>query len=333
MESTHFLIVLGVLLAAVLWKWMASSAKRGSRGERAVHGILRQSLPSTEYAILRGVTLPTGDGVTQIDHVVVSRFGIFVIATRDMPGWIFGSQLAGHWVQSHHHFRTEFPNPLRQNQAHIRALQGLLGFQATRFYSLVVFTGACEFKMPMPVNVMKPNRLVPFIEVRNTPLLTQGEADRALETIESSRLQPGAVAHAPPIKSQRARRAPLAPLAGFARNVRALLQQQISGRLAARVLGGVVSIALLLAVGNAYLGSFDRFTTIGGAWPVESPSRAADRVAPPSTQPERRTPKTYDRSELRCAYSIESHRCACFDPMGEKIPMEYAECRAVADRG
>ena len=333
MESTHFLIVLGVLLAAVLWKWMASSAKRGSRGERAVYGILRQSLPSSEYAILRGVTLSAEDGAAQIDHIVVSRFGIFVIAIRELPGWIFGSQLASHWIQSHRHFRAEFPNPLRQNQAHLRALQALLGFKATRFHSLVVFTGAVEFKMPMPVNVMKTDRLMPFVEVQTTPVLTQEEVDRAVATIESSRLRPDVVARAPQAEPPRARSAPLVPLAGFARGARALLLQQISGRLAARMLGGVLSVALLLSAGNAFLGGYDGFTTIGGAWPAVFPTHPAEGVAPLPTRPEQQTPKAYDRSELRCAYSIEPQRCACFDPTGEKIPMKYAECRAVADRG
>ncbi|WP_339385147.1 nuclease-related domain-containing protein, partial [Vibrio paracholerae] len=41
----------------------------------------------------------TEDGTTQIDHIVVSKFGVFVIETKYMKGWIFGSKDQKQWTQ------------------------------------------------------------------------------------------------------------------------------------------------------------------------------------------------------------------------------------------
>lgn len=48
------------------------------------------ALPKSTYTPFHDVTLPTPDGTTQIDHIFVSRFGVFVVETKNMGGWIFG---------------------------------------------------------------------------------------------------------------------------------------------------------------------------------------------------------------------------------------------------
>lgn len=46
-------------------------------------------LDKRAYFPLNNITLVTGNGTTQIDHVVVSKYGIFVIETKNIDGWIF----------------------------------------------------------------------------------------------------------------------------------------------------------------------------------------------------------------------------------------------------
>jgi len=43
-----------------------------------------------DYCLFKDELIPIDKGTTQIDHVLVSRFGIFVIETKNMKGWIFG---------------------------------------------------------------------------------------------------------------------------------------------------------------------------------------------------------------------------------------------------
>lgn len=331
MESTVFLIVLGLVLAAFLLVWMASPTRKGARGERAVHGLLRQSLHPSEYAILRDVTLPYEGGTTQIDHVVVSRFGIFVIETKNLSGWIYGSEWDSHWTQSFGHFRVEFQNPLRQNHTHLRALQALLGLRATKFHSLVVFTGKSEFRREMPLNVVRPDRLVPFIEVRRTLLLTEEEADRALDLIESSRLEPGIATDLPRVESLRTRRAAVVPAAHSAKHASAPLRLPAHSRAAFRALAGAAALVLLLS-GTALIGGFQGFSSLGGAWPTAYPTRSAGRLAPASLQPLLEpAPGDGDGHDLRCTYAPDVRTCACYHPAGDPAPIEFEECKALAD--
>ena len=348
MESTVFPIVLGVVLVAVLLQRGRSPAMKGSRGERMVHTILRKSLPASGYTVLRGVTLRTDGGTTQIDFVVISRFGIFVIETRHLAGWIFGSEHDSHWTQSFGDSRVEFQNPLRQNRAHIRALQALLGLPASRFHSLVVFTGKAEFKTAMPLNVMQPDRLAAFIQVNVTPSLAPAAVQQAVRTIENSRLEPGAATQAPHVESLRARRGSaggaskhpgprFGPRFGPRLGPRLGPRQGAGARVAWKAFAGVASLALLLLAGNVLVGRSSGsigMTTRPAAYPAARVPPARPDATQSEANPSDATPSDvtrWGRSDLHCGYSADTRRCACSDPDGRKVPMELEACQALVD--
>lgn len=81
------ILVLFVLLV-VLSKVLKNPAFKGWSGEKAVSVVLRK-LEKHGFRILNDIMLPAGEGTTQIDHVVVSRFGVFVIETKNYKGWIY----------------------------------------------------------------------------------------------------------------------------------------------------------------------------------------------------------------------------------------------------
>ena len=111
-------------------------------------------LDKSIYFSLNNLTLPTNSGTTQIDHVVVSRYGIFVIEAKNIDGWIFGDERSPQWsiVKPGRKFRMQ--NPLHQNYRHVKAIAEFLQLQESRLHSLVMFWGECEFKTEMPRNVM-----------------------------------------------------------------------------------------------------------------------------------------------------------------------------------
>lgn len=111
-------------------------------------------LDSQIYVDINNVTIPTPNGTTQIDHVIVSRYGVFVVETKNMDGWIFGSEKSPQWTQSIFGKKYKFQNPLRQNYRHTKALSEFLGIDHSKFISIVMFWGECEFKTPVPANVM-----------------------------------------------------------------------------------------------------------------------------------------------------------------------------------
>jgi hypothetical protein len=76
---------------------------------------------------INNVTIPTPNGTTQIDHVIVSRYGVFVVETKNMDGWVFGDERNSHWTQSIFGKKYKFQNPLHQNYRHTKALSEFLG--------------------------------------------------------------------------------------------------------------------------------------------------------------------------------------------------------------
>ncbi|OZG41068.1 nuclease [Aeromonas sp. A35_P] len=176
--------LLPVLLIATLIKtpWF-----KGMIGEWFINLSLRLFLDKQEYHLLKDVTLPTPQGTTQIDHVLVSRFGVFVIETKNIKGWIFGNPAHKSWTQQIYRRRHSFQNPLRQNYLHVMTLRSLLGLADHQLHSIIYFIGDCTFKTPMPDNVMNRG-LIRYIKGKTTPVLTPAEVTRVIDTIQRGRL-------------------------------------------------------------------------------------------------------------------------------------------------
>lgn len=145
------------------------------------------------YIALNDITLRTPNGTTQIDHVIVSKHGIFVIEAKNMDGWIFGSAQNPRWTQSLYGKKFQFQNPLHQNYRHVKALQAFLGIDESKFISLVMFWGECKFKTPMPENV-RLDGYTSFIKKHVAVLLSDAEVQTVVEAIRSGQMAKGIIA-------------------------------------------------------------------------------------------------------------------------------------------
>ena len=137
-------------------------------GEQEIAHILAEGLSYKDYFIFNNLTIPSDhNGSSQIDHLVQSRFGIFVIESKDYKGWIFGSKDQDSWTQSlpGGKNRFQFQNPIRQNWSHIMSLKSLMPFiPESAFQSIVVFTDSCEIKTPPIENVVHSEELIECIK-------------------------------------------------------------------------------------------------------------------------------------------------------------------------
>lgn len=131
-------------------------------------------LDSATYIDLNNVTFPVSNGTTQIDHVIVSRYGVFVVEDKNMDGWIFGGEKSPQWTQSIFGKKYRFQNPLRQNYRHAKALSDFLDIPHDKFFSVVMFWGDCEFKTPVPPNVMAKGYIT-YIKSHTAVLFTDQE--------------------------------------------------------------------------------------------------------------------------------------------------------------
>lgn len=168
---------------------------KGLVGEWSVNLSARLWLDKGTYHLIKNVTLPTENGTTQIDHIIVSPFGVFVVETKNMKGWIFGSEKQKTWTQQIYRQKRSFQNPLHQNYKHTKALESALGLDAGKVFSLVVFVGDSSFKTPMPDNVTAGGRYIRYIKSKTERLLCEDEVVRIVEQIELGRLKPSLRTH------------------------------------------------------------------------------------------------------------------------------------------
>ncbi len=163
---------------------------KGILGEFMVNTAIKLMLDKKHYYLVNNVTLPTEDGSTQIDHIIISRFGIFVVETKNMKGWIFGSEHQKQWTQKIFKHTSRFQNPLHQNYKHTKTLSSCLNMDDNKLFSVVVFVGDSTFKTPMPENITYAGGLIRYIKSKNSPLLSDSEVSEAIERIQSGRLAP-----------------------------------------------------------------------------------------------------------------------------------------------
>lgn len=184
--------ILPVLLIVLFVK---SSFGKGLIGETLLNLALKIKLDNKKYQLLYDVTLQTEDGTTQIDHIIVSQYGVFVIETKNMKGWIFGSENQKFWTQNIYKKKHTFQNPLHQNYKHIKTLEKLLDLDSTKIFSVVVFVGDATFKTDVPANVVYPRGLFRLIDSHKELLFTPREMWRIVEDIEDGRLSKGFKTH------------------------------------------------------------------------------------------------------------------------------------------
>jgi restriction system protein len=189
------LIPILVLVAALKSPWF-----KGVIGEFIVNITAKIFLNKNEYHLIKNVTLPTEDGTTQIDHVIVSKYGVFVVETKNMKGWIFGSPGQKTWTQKIYKHSNKFQNPLLQNYKHVKTLESLLGLNDQQVHSLVVFVGDSTFKTELPENVTYGFGYIRLVKSKNKAVISEKEVSKIVAKIENGRLTPSFKTHKEHIK-------------------------------------------------------------------------------------------------------------------------------------
>jgi len=181
------------------------STLRGWIGEKATTFKLWLSLDADVYQRFHNVIVPTSNGTTQIDHLLISPFGLFVIETKNISGWIFGSKDQKKWTQVLYGKTFSFQNPLLQNYRHTKCLADYLEIEHSLIHSIVFFAGECTFKTPMPPNVLR-RKLSSYISDFRLRLLADREIERIVTSIRTLKADPS-LTHRSHMGSLRARHA------------------------------------------------------------------------------------------------------------------------------
>jgi hypothetical protein len=137
---------------------------KGMIGEVSIRFKLRKLDPQ-EYSVLHDIMIKQPDGRTsQFDHLVISRYGVFVIETKNYRGWIVGSEKAEYWTQVIYRRKEKLYNPIRQNYGHIKVLEGVLEDNTIPFISIIAFSTRADLKLePMSTEVIYSTELLSTI--------------------------------------------------------------------------------------------------------------------------------------------------------------------------
>lgn len=124
---------------------------KGYMGEAVVKMKL-SSLDEEKYSLMNNLVLENSGGSTystQIDHLVISTYGIFSIETKNYKGLICGSEYGKRWIQNIHGKKNDFMNPILQNYAHIQAVKSILRkyYPNMRYFSIVAFSPDAKVKV------------------------------------------------------------------------------------------------------------------------------------------------------------------------------------------
>ncbi|WP_117170154.1 nuclease-related domain-containing protein [Paraliobacillus sediminis] len=173
------------------------AAVKGEIGEHKIDIQLAQMPKEYRYVNDLMIKNPKSkSGYSQIDHVVLTPYGIFVIETKNYQGTIYGGKDRKTWLVNG---KFKFMNPFNQNFGHIKALVQVAGVkQKDLIISMVSFTKRCTFKVGLELRKITSNNLIVYdIELsefiyrkvnvqkitHKNPLLTEDQIDRIYQSL------------------------------------------------------------------------------------------------------------------------------------------------------
>lgn len=198
------LIIILIVVLFVYLAWYNSAKQKGKRGEMRVSAILSQL--SDEYTILNDLVFRTEKGTTQIDHLVVSKYGIFTIETKNYRGEIYGDDNRKEWTQLivtevtyakkwwktyTYVTKNRFYNPVKQSVGHAFRIKELLSvFPHVKIVPIVVFTGDAILSYVESKNhVVYEENLLDVIDGYKTTYLTDNDVQAVLAILTGNNIR------------------------------------------------------------------------------------------------------------------------------------------------
>lgn len=164
---------------------------KGKIGEFAVAAHVKLYLKG-DYILLNDLTLPDIEGgTTQIDHILLSPYGIFVIETKNYKGWIFGSERQKQWTQKIYKQSFKFQNPIHQNYKHMKVLEQILAdiVDMEFIHSVIVFMPEAVFKTDMPSNVFRGAGWIDYVKTYKQSVISPMKLKRVQLRLEKEILE------------------------------------------------------------------------------------------------------------------------------------------------
>lgn len=156
---------------------------KGTIGEQKVAKILFELDPDY-YVVFNNLLFDVNGTTVQIDHVVVSLYGIFVIETKNYKGVITGTEDDENWQYSIYGNKYTFRNPILQNQAHIGAICYVLKTTELPILPIVAFVGDSTLKLNVKhYPIVSLEELYDFVAQYNEECISPDDARTIAERL------------------------------------------------------------------------------------------------------------------------------------------------------
>ena len=119
---------------------------RGFMGEYWIKQELKK-LSKKNYMVLNNILISDSNGTHQIDHIILSNYGIFVVEMKNYFGLIKGREYDQKWCQYLGKTKNYFMNPFHQNYGHIKCLSQLLNIDEKFFVSIICFSNQAKLSI------------------------------------------------------------------------------------------------------------------------------------------------------------------------------------------
>lgn len=187
-------ILIGISIGCILLITVYRSKFKGDMGELVAAKFLN-SLDKSEYKIIHDIKIknPTRNTKTsQIDHLVVSKYGIFSIETKAYKGKIYGKEYSRNWSQYLGNKKHDFMNPILQNYGHIKAVEAILKetYPGMKYFSIIAFSPEANLEgvKVKDAKICKISKVGKLIEdLSSEEIINSDDLDKIVEIIEESR--------------------------------------------------------------------------------------------------------------------------------------------------
>ena len=139
-----------IMLLAVIFLFFGKRII-GKVGEFWVKRELK-NLDKKTYKVINNITINVNNITHQIDHIVVSKYGIFVIETKQYSGYIKGNEYDKKWIQNN---KIYINNPIHQNYGHVKSLEDALKLNENSFIPIVCIPSKARLKIKAKSHVIK----------------------------------------------------------------------------------------------------------------------------------------------------------------------------------
>lgn len=201
MVILYILLLIGFI---ILLRWYNSPGRKGKRGEEKVSKTLLEL--SDDYHILNDIVFQTSNGTTQIDHIVVSKYGVFAIETKNYRGKIYGDDNREKWMQiivtkvtySRKWWKTytyvtknQFYNPVKQSIGHAYRIKSVLkDYKHLPIVPIVVFVGEADItNVNTNHKVIYVEQLLSVIERYKTTYLSDEDYQEVIRILEDNNVR------------------------------------------------------------------------------------------------------------------------------------------------